>query len=170
MASGFPVFYGGTRIGKDGRLFRIWKLRTMVRDAESVIDYWREKGTLEGVIYFQSYKLERDPRITPFGSFLRRTSLDELPQLWNVLRGDMSLVGPRPIVEPELEKYGDDRDVLLSVRPGVTGLWQVSGRNAIDYPERAELELEYVDSFSWRQDALVLLRTIPVMVFKRNGR
>jgi lipopolysaccharide/colanic/teichoic acid biosynthesis glycosyltransferase len=168
VTSGFPVFYGGERVGKDGRPFRMWKLRTMVPNAEAIIEEWKRKGTEEGLIYFQSYKLRKDPRITPLGRFLRKTSLDELPQLWNVLRGDMSFVGPRPIVEGELEKYGEDADAFLSVRPGVTGLWQVSGRNQIDYPERAYLELDYVRRLSLRQDAAVLLRTVPVLL-KRNG-
>jgi len=170
VTSGFPVFYGGTRIGKDGRSFRMWKLRTMVTDAEALIEQWKQKGTEEGVIYLQSYKLRKDPRITPLGRFLRKTSLDELPQLWNVVMGDMSLVGPRPIVETEIHKYGEDADAFLSVRPGITGLWQVSGRNDIDYPERADVELEYVWRLSLRQDAAVLLKTVPVLLFKRNGR
>ena len=93
---GAPVFYGATRVGKDGRPFRMWKLRTMVRDADALIEYWKRKGTEEGVIYMQSYKLRNDPRITPLGKILRKTSLDELPQLLNVVRGEMSLVGPRP--------------------------------------------------------------------------
>ena len=166
--SGLPVFYGGVRMGRDGKPFRVWKLRTMVRDAEAIVEYWKQKGTEEGVIYFQSYKLKKDPRVTRLGAFLRKTSLDELPQLWNVLRGEMSLVGPRPIVADELEKYGADRDAFLSVRPGLTGLWQVSGRNDIDYPERADLELEYVWNFSWRQDLVLVLRTVPIL-FQVNG-
>jgi lipopolysaccharide/colanic/teichoic acid biosynthesis glycosyltransferase len=169
VTSGFPVFYGGVRVGKDGQPFRMWKLRTMVPNAEALVEYWKQKGTAEGLIYIQSYKLRKDPRVTPLGRFLRKTSLDELPQLWNVLRGDMSLVGPRPIVEDELAKYGEDRDVFLSVRPGLTGLWQVRGRNDIDYPERADLELEYVWRSSWREDAGLLLRTIPTLL-KLNGR
>jgi undecaprenyl-phosphate galactose phosphotransferase len=169
VTSGLPVFYGGTRLGKNGASFKIWKLRTMVPDAEALIEQWKQKGTEEGIVYFQSYKLRKDPRITPLGRFLRKTSLDELPQLWNVLRGDMSLVGPRPIVEQELEKYGDDARAFLSVRPGITGLWQVKGRNDVDYPERADLELEYVWRLSWRQDASVLLKTLPVLL-RRNGR
>ena len=170
VTSGFPVFYAGVRMGKDGRPFKMWKLRTMVPDAEALIEYWKQKGTEEGLVYIQSYKLRKDPRITHMGQFLRKTSLDELPQLWNVLRGDMSLVGPRPIVEGELEKYGEDRHIFLSVRPGVTGLWQVSGRNDIDYPHRAYLELAYAWSLSWRKDAALLLRTVPVLLLKRNGR
>ena len=170
VTSGRPVFYGGVRMGKDGRPFRMWKLRTMVPNAEALIEYWKQKGTEEGIVYLQSYKLQRDPRITPLGRFLRKTSLDELPQLWNVLKGDMSIVGPRPIVEGELEeKYGEKRDVFLSVRPGLTGLWQVSGRNQIDYPERANLELAYVWNVSALYDASILLRTIPVLL-RLNGR
>jgi lipopolysaccharide/colanic/teichoic acid biosynthesis glycosyltransferase len=141
----------------------------MVANAEAIVEQWKQKGTEEGIVYLQSYKLRRDPRITPVGRFLRKTSLDELPQLWNVVRGEMSLVGPRPIVEGEIEKYGEDADVFLSVRPGITGLWQVTGRNDIDYPERADLELEYIWRLSWWQDAAVLLKTVPVALLKRNG-
>ena len=168
FTSGLPVFYGGTRIGKDGRPFRMWKLRTMVPNAEAVMEQWRREGSTEGITYFKSFKLRKDPRVTRLGRFLRKTSLDELPQLWNVLRGDMSLVGPRPIVEGELHKYGEDAEAFLSVRPGITGLWQVSGRNAIDYPERAFVELDYVRRLSLRRDASVLLKTVPVLL-KRNG-
>jgi lipopolysaccharide/colanic/teichoic acid biosynthesis glycosyltransferase len=167
--SGLPAFYGATRVGKDGRLFRMWKLRTMVRDADAMIEFWKRKGTEEGLVYFQSYKLRNDPRVTRIGRILRKTSVDELPQLFNVLRGEMSLVGPRPIVESELAKYGPRQEEFLSMRPGVTGLWQVNGRNDIDYPERADVELAYAERTSALGDISLLAQTIPVLL-KLNGR
>ncbi len=106
----------------------------------------------------------RDPRVTRVGRFLRRTSLDELPQLWNVLVGEMSLVGPRPVVEDELVEYGDDRDLMLSVRPGLTGAWAVAGRQSVGYPERCEIELQYVRERSIFHDVRILLRTVSAVV------
>ena len=167
--SGFPPFYAATRVGKDGRPFRMWKLRSMVKDADAVLQRWLDEGTQEGAAYAQDYKLRDDPRVTAVGRILRKTSLDELPQLWNVVRGDMSLVGPRPIVADELEMYGSERDLLLSVRPGVTGLWQVEGRNAIDYPQRAHVELDYVGRVSLLEDVRLLALTAPIVLLKRNG-
>jgi lipopolysaccharide/colanic/teichoic acid biosynthesis glycosyltransferase len=169
VTSGFPPFYAATRVGKDGLPFRMWKLRSMVKGADAVLRRWRDEGTREGSAYAHSYKLRDDPRVTPLGRLLRKTSLDELPQLWNVVRGDMSLVGPRPIVLEELEKYGTESDLLLSVRPGVTGLWQVEGRNDIDYPRRAHVELDYVARVSLLEDVRLLVRTAPIVLLKRNG-
>ena len=157
--SGFPAFYGATRIGKDGRPFRMWKLRTMVRDADAIIEYWKRKGTEEGVIYLQSYKLRNDPRITPVGKVLRKTSLDELPQLFNVLRGDMSLVGPRPYYLSEVESYPDFHDALIQVRPGITGPWQVGGRNELSPGERMEIDEEYIATYTAGRDFVYLLKT-----------
>ena len=116
----------------------------------------------------REFKLKDDPRITSIGHFLRRTSLDELPQLWNVLRGDMSLVGPRPVVEVELEKYGDDVDYYLHVKPGMTGLWQVSGRNDVDYETRVALDAWYVRNWSLWNDLVILIKTVRV-VLQRDG-
>jgi len=167
--SGFSPFYAATRVGKDGLPFRMWKLRTMVKDADSHLRRWRDEQTQEAVEFNQRYKLRDDPRVTRLGRILRKTSLDELPQLLNVVRGEMSLVGPRPIVVDELFQYGAEQGTLLSVRPGVTGLWQVKGRNAIDYPERAHLELEYVDRLSLLEDMRLLALTAPIVLLKRNG-
>lgn len=116
----------------------------------------------------QDFKLKNDVRVTAIGRFLRRTSLDELPQLWNVLRGDMSLVGPRPVVEQELERYGTDVRYYLMAKPGITGLWQVSGRNDIDYAKRVSLDVSYVQRWSLSQDVAILVKTIGV-VMRREG-
>lgn len=168
LTSKGPAFYGATRLGRDGKSFRMWKLRTMVEDADKQPARWREINPGLAQIYYANYKLKDDPRITTIGRFLRKTSLDELPQLWNVIRGEMSLVAPRPIVSGEIENYGDCASLLLSVPPGITGCWQVEGRNEIEYPERADLELSYVESLSFRNDVRLLLRTVPALL-KVNG-
>jgi len=169
VTSGFPPFYAATRVGKDGLPFRMWKLRTMVRDADSHLRRWRDAGTSEATEFSRSFKLRDDPRVTPVGRILRKTSLDELPQLLNVVRGEMSLVGPRPIVVDELFQYGANQGLFLSVRPGVTGSWQVQGRNTIDYPHRANVELDYVSRLSLVEDLRLLALTAPVVMLKRDG-
>jgi exopolysaccharide production protein ExoY len=152
-------FFGHTRIGVGGRRFRCWKLRTMHEDAE---DRLLQVETLMEQYIQHGFKLpdESDPRVTGVGRFLRKTSLDELPQLWNVLVGDMSLVGPRPIVAEELKHYAGSILQLLSVRPGVTGAWAVNGRHHLQYPERAQIELDYVRTRSLAGDIRVLWRTV----------
>lgn len=166
--TGWPAFYRGERLGQGGVPFRIWKLRTMVRSAESHLDHWLQENPSLSDAYFQSFKLRDDPRITRVGAFLRKTSLDELPQLWNVVAGDMSLVGPRPIVRAELSHYGDSAAALLYVRPGLTGAWQVGGRNDIEYPERTWVELDYVATLSFLNDMQILVLTLPALL-KRKG-
>ena len=158
--SGLPAFYSATRVGKDGRPFRMWKIRTMVRDADAIIEYWKRKGTAEGVIYLQSYKLRNDPRVTPLGRFLRKTSLDELPQLFNVVRGDMSLVGPRPYYLSELQEHPGVMEDLIQVRPGITGPWQIGGRNEITPRERMAIDREYVATLSAADDVKYLVKTL----------
>jgi exopolysaccharide production protein ExoY len=163
IESGRPVLFGHTRLGLAGRPFRCWKLRTMVADAEARLerDPWLKK------LYIQNgYKLpaDIDPRITRVGRWLRRTYLDEVPQLFNVLGGSMSLVGPRPIVRGELAWYGDAADELLSEKPGIFGAWTSRGRNRPHYPERARLELEYVRNRSLLGDVRILARSIPVVL------
>ena len=116
-----------------------------------------------------NFKLKDDPRITKIGKFLRLTSLDELPQFWNVLKGDMSVVGPRPLVPEELPKYGSRMKQVLSIRPGITGLWQVSGRNDIPYPRRVQIDVYYVNARSWLLDLWIILKTIGVLVFTNNN-
>jgi exopolysaccharide production protein ExoY len=152
-------FFGHVRIGRGGRRFRCWKLRTMHADAELRLQQERE---LFERYRENDFKLpdDQDPRITRVGRFLRRTSLDELPQLWNVIDGDMSLVGPRPIVTDELQNYRGDVLTLLSVRPGITGAWAVNGRHHLPYPRRAEVELAYVRNRSLWLDVGILFRTV----------
>lgn len=161
-----PVF-GHTRVGKSGQLFRCYKFRTMVPDADARLAHLLfTRPDLEQE-WKEDFKLRSDPRITVLGSFLRKTSMDELPQLWNVIKGDMSLVGPRPIIIPELDKYGDKIRHYLSVKPGITGLWQVGGRNNLTYDERVALDVNYVENHSLILDIIILFKTIfAVFAFK----
>lgn len=159
-----PIFYSQTRIGQGGHHFKAWKFRTMVKNADiALLDYLDKHPDLREA-WERDQKLRRDPRVTRIGGFLRRTSLDELPQLWNILRGEMSLVGPRPIVDEEVEKYGDKFELFKKVIPGLTGLWQVSGRNNITYEERVSLDAYYVRNWSVWLDVYILLRTIWVVI------
>ena len=158
-----PVFYRERRIGRDGRFFRIWKFRSMHKNAAA-------RARIAGsqidtkVLEWRMHKHLRDPRITRIGGFLRKWSLDELPQLLNVLMGDMSLIGPRPIVESEMELYGSLISVYTTATPGLSGLWQVSGRSHIDYEKRAKLDAKYVQTWSLGNDLMILLRTIPAVL------
>jgi exopolysaccharide production protein ExoY len=162
-----PIFFKQIRIGHNGERFYIYKFRSMVQNAENVLKLDRK---LYKKYLANNYKLEpeEDPRITNIGKFLRKTSLDELPQLLNVLRGEMSLVGPRPVVEDELKEYKHKKHDFLSVKPGLTGYWQVSGRSDIGYPERVDLELYYVYNQSLLLDIKILLFTV-YMVLMRKG-
>ena len=163
LSSSGPVFYSQLRVGRGGREFRCWKLRTMVVDADELLSELLEIREDLRAEFEQTFKLQDDPRITAVGRFLRRTSLDELPQFLNVLRGDMSVVGPRPIVWGEAPLYGDALETLLRVRPGITGLWQVSGRNDVDYPTRVALQVGAACQRSLVRDVHVLLRTAVLM-------
>lgn len=165
--SGSPLFRQN-RIGRDGNEIRILKFRTMVQDAEVRLARYLEENPELREEWEATQKLQHDPRITRVGDFLRRTSLDELPQIWNVLCGEMSLVGPRPIVTAEISKYGTTFDAYLRVRPGITGLWQVSGRSDLSYPERVRIDAWYISNWSTWLDLYILARTIPV-VFERKG-
>ena len=140
---GGPAFYVQNRVGRGGRIFRMWKLRSMVLDADKKLQDLLDHDPDARSEWNDTQKLKRDPRITPVGQVIRKTSLDELPQIWNVLVGDMSLVGPRPVTEVELAKYAGHEQCYLALRPGVTGLWQVSGRNGLGYAERVRLDAEY---------------------------
>ncbi len=162
------VLFAQARVARGGRLFRCYKLRTMCTNAEERLQ--ADRALRESYVA-NGYKLpvDCDPRVTRFGRLLRATSLDELPQLWNVLKGDMSLVGPRPVVEEELAHYGAARDLLLTVRPGITGAWAVRGRSRIGYPERAAIELDYVQSWTTRGDLAILLRTFGVVLQRRGA-
>jgi exopolysaccharide biosynthesis polyprenyl glycosylphosphotransferase len=163
-----PIFYRHERIGLNGRSFRLLKFRTMYEAASDGAEESELRTLLEDPAlraeYERTHKLANDPRTTPFGRFLRRLSLDELPQLVNVLCGDMSLVGPRPITVDELSRYGEDAGTLLSVRPGVTGYWQVNGRSRTDYEDRIRLDLTYVRGWSLKLDFLILVKTVWVLV------
>lgn len=166
---GGPAFFAQERIGRGGRPFRCRKLRSMVVDAEDRLAAHLANTPGAAAEWARDRKLAHDPRITRTGAFLRRASLDELPQLWNVLRGDMSLVGPRPVVRAELEKYGPFRQAYLDLRPGLTGPWQVSGRNALSYGARVRLDAGYHAGLSFRGDVALILRT-GVAVIDRTGR
>lgn len=159
MSSPGPIFYSHRRIRQNGAFFSMWKFRTMcVNSAEVLEDYLRAHPEARSE-WNRTHKLKNDPRVTPIGHFLRRYSIDELPQVWNVLQGQMALVGPRPIVAAEVEKYGDRFYCYCSVKPGLTGLWQVSGRSELTYPQRVTLDCDYVAQWSLRRDVVILLRT-----------
>nr|WP_311439527.1 sugar transferase [Mesobacillus foraminis] len=163
-----PVFFRQVRIGENGKKFYIYKFRSMLLNAEERL---KADKKLYQKYLDNNYKLEpeEDPRITSFGRFLRATSLDEIPQLINVLKGEMSLVGPRPVVEEELKEYGDKESKFLSVKPGVTGFWQVSGRSTVGYPERVDLELYYVYNQSTIFDLKILFKTIWMVLLKKGA-
>ncbi len=164
LSSRGSVFYRQRRIGRGYKGFGCLKFRTMRRDADRVLAALLEADPKLRAEFERDHKLKRDPRITPLGKFLRRSSLDELPQFINVLRGEMSVVGPRPIVWDELRRYGRNMDEVLSVRPGLTGLWQVSGRNNLTYRTRVRLDLTYVRQRNFWLDLGIVLRTIGVVL------
>ncbi|MBE5863170.1 MAG: sugar transferase [Lachnospiraceae bacterium] len=162
-----PVFFSQTRIGKNGRRFRIYKFRSMYADAEERKKELMEQNEVQGLMF----KMENDPRITKVGKFLRRTSLDELPQFWNIFKGDMSLVGTRPPTEDEFEQYNDYYRRRMSITPGLTGLWQVSGRSDVkDFNEVVKLDLQYIDNWSLGQDLKILLQTFVVVLTGKGSK
>jgi len=167
---GAPITFGHYRVGRDGRLFKCLKFRSMARNAEQALADLLKNDPAARAEWEREHKLHHDPRITPIGHFIRKTSLDELPQLFNVLRGEMNLVGPRPITVPEVGRYGVARWQYLSVRPGLTGLWQVSGRNDVSYEERVELDRRYVQERSFLMDISILLRTVNVVLARRGAK
>jgi len=159
-----PVFHKAKRLGKQGNFFIKYKLRTMVPNGEEVLQKLLQSNPALKEKYENNYKIKNDPRVTRVGSFLRKTSLDELPQFFNILKGEMSIVGPRDIIRPELEQhYGQCKEKFLSVKPGLTGLWQVSGRSRLPYKERVRLDLYYIDNRSLKLDLKILLKTIPAV-------
>jgi undecaprenyl-phosphate galactose phosphotransferase len=168
-SDGASPFYSQARVGRHGRAFRLWKFRSMTVDADLRLRRLLDADPAARQEWERERKLRHDPRITPVGRFLRRSALDELPQLWNVFKGDMSLVGPRPVVESELERYGEEADAYLLVRPGVTGLWQVAGRNDVDYARRVALDAWYVRHWSFWNDLVVLFMTIPALLTRRGA-
>ncbi len=161
---GSPIIFRQRRIGVHGKVFYIYKFRTMVKNAEEIL---RNRPELMEE-YKRTFKIENDPRILRAGKFLRASSLDELPQLLNVFAGNMSLVGPRPIVEAEIAQYGDDKDYYLAMKPGCAGLWQCSGRSLTTYEERVALDKQYYLNAGLRYDLLILIKTI-VTVLQRKG-
>jgi lipopolysaccharide/colanic/teichoic acid biosynthesis glycosyltransferase len=168
LTSRGPVFYVQQRVGRDYRSFGCIKFRTMRRDADRILTKILSESPDLQEEFRNDFKLRNDPRITRLGRFLRRSSLDELPQFLNVLRGEMSVVGPRPIVRQELPRYAERMDEVLAVRPGLTGLWQVSGRNNLTYRQRVLLDLRYARHHSLRMDLLIILRTIRVILDPRD--
>ena len=170
LSSPGGLFYVQRRLGRGHKPFGCIKFRTMVQGADRQLRRTLQNSAELQEDFRHRFKLKNDPRITSVGRILRRTSLDELPQLLNILRGEMSLVGPRPIVRAEVERYGDAIDPVLSVRPGLTGLWQVSGRNNLTYNQRVALDLQYVSRQSLVLDLMILWRTVGVVLFpKDNG-
>ncbi|MDJ0687073.1 MAG: sugar transferase [Xenococcaceae cyanobacterium MO_188.B32] len=169
ISSPGPIFYVQQRIGKDFKPFRCIKFRTMVNNADEILETIIAKSPQMRQEYIESYKLKQDPRITGIGKFLRLTSMDEFPQFWNVLKGDMSVVGPRPLVPEELHKYGHRINTVLTIKPGITGLWQVSGRNNIPYPQRVLIDVYYATSRNWVLDLWIVIKTIGVIIFPRNN-
>lgn len=163
-----PVFFAHSRIGHGGRSFLCLKFRTMVTDSPEVLARHLAASSAATDEWEATRKLRNDPRVTPLGEILRKTSLDELPQLLNILRGEMSFVGPRPVVLAEIERYGASRDCYLCARPGLTGLWQVSGRNDVSYQARVGFDQQYAETWSLWNDFKIVLRTIPA-VMKSEG-
>ncbi len=168
MREGGKPIYGHLRVGQNGKLFKCYKFRSMAVNADEILDRLLAADPAARAEWEQDFKLKDDPRITRIGRFLRRSSLDELPQLFNVLKGEMSLIGPRPVVPEELERYGDNAEYYLMVKPGMTGLWQVSGRNDVSYETRVYFDAWYVKNWSLWNDITILFKTIEI-VFKRDG-
>lgn len=165
-----PILFGHERVGLNGRRFRCLKFRSMVVNSQEALRRHLELFPQAQAEWDETQKLRNDPRVTRLGQFLRVTSLDELPQLINVIRGDMSLVGPRPIVEDEVIRYADDIAHYSAVRPGITGLWQVSGRSDVGYDQRVQLDSTYVREWSFTGDMVILLKTVKVVALRTGSR
>jgi Undecaprenyl-phosphate galactose phosphotransferase WbaP len=170
VSSPGPVVFGHVRVGRLGKPFKCYKFRSMVPNAQEVLHELLARDPQALAEWNRDFKLKNDPRITGIGRFIRKTSLDELPQLWNVLVGDMSIVGPRPVVRKELTQYyGNGRRHYLSMRPGLTGLWQISGRSDIGYDERVALDKQYVQTWTVFMDFMIVMRTVTVMLGKSGA-
>ena len=169
LQDGGPILFRQTRIGRGGRTFKCWKFRSMVVDAEARLKALLESDPEARLEWAKDQKLKKDPRITWLGAFLRKSSLDELPQVFNVLKGEMSLVGPRPIVVGEVEKYGRWFRSYCSVRPGVTGLWQISGRNDVSYERRVALDVAYARHQSLTLYLRILIATVPAVLLRSGS-
>jgi exopolysaccharide production protein ExoY len=170
ITMGRPVHFWQNRLGEQGQRFRFYKFRSMVHNSEGVLDEFLSRNDMARTEWDTFQKLEKDPRITPIGQLIRKVSLDELPQFWNVLKGDMSLVGPRPCMERQRSLYGKYWPHYCSVKPGITGLWQVSGRNRLPYARRVELDAEYVDNWSLGLDVIILFRTVRAVITGEGSR
>lgn len=166
LTSEGPVFFIQERMGLRGRRFKLYKFRTMIKDAEKKLEEIKHLNEVDGPVF----KIEKDPRLTPIGGILRKTSIDELPQLWNVLKGEMSLVGPRPPIPSEVVKYDRWQRRRLSMRPGLTCLWQISGRSELDFETWMKLDLKYIDNWSLTLDTIILLKTIPAVLSGRGAK
>ena len=166
---GGPSIFGHRRLGRYGREFSCLKFRTMQVDGDRVLARTLAEDPAAAAEWAANHKLRNDPRVTRIGRFLRVTSLDELPQLLNVLRGDMSLVGPRPIVRAEVARYGCDISFYMRVKPGLTGLWQVNGRSDTSYRQRIDYDVDYVKHWSFRRDFLILLKTVQVILMRKGS-
>jgi exopolysaccharide production protein ExoY len=164
VAQGRPLLYGHTRVGKGGRKFKCYKFRTMVTDGDKVLAAYLSENAVARREWETARKLKNDPRVTRLGALMRKLSIDELPQFLNVLSGEMSLVGPRPIVESEMRYYGPHVETYFSVSPGVTGVWQVSGRSNTTYEHRVALDVDYVSTWSLKKDLLILAKTVPAVL------
>lgn len=161
LYDGGPIFYSQIRVGKGGRPFKMWKLRSMREDADKL------RASLVGDVI--RFKMKNDPRITPIGRFIRKASIDEMPQLWNVLRGDMSIVGPRPPIPEEVKKYNAKQLGRLRVPQGITCYWQVMGRNELDFDQQVDLDLKYIEEQSFLTDLKILAKTIPAVLTARGA-
>lgn len=169
LSDGGPVFYGHRRIGRGGRVFACLKYRTMVENGDEALAAHFAANPESRAEWQATRKLKTDPRVTRVGQVLRKLSLDELPQIINILLGDMSIVGPRPVVKDELDIYGSCAVFYLKSRPGLTGLWQISGRNDISYDNRVALDRHYVENWSFAADLLIIVKTIPAVCFSRGS-
>jgi len=170
LSSAGPIFYKCRRVGKNGIEIECWKFRTMCLDAENQLKKILAESPRLKKEWETYFKLKHDPRISGIGKFLRKTSLDEFPQFWNVLVGDLSVVGPRPVTQEEVQKYFREKAAkILSVRPGLTGIWQTSGRNLLTFDQRIQIEEEYIDRRSFILDLLIIFKTIPHLFFAKGA-
>jgi lipopolysaccharide/colanic/teichoic acid biosynthesis glycosyltransferase len=170
ISMGRPIHFWQNRLGAQGQRFRFYKFRSMVHNSDHVLDEFLSRNDMARTEWDTFQKLEKDPRITPIGQMIRKMSLDELPQFWNVLKGDMSLVGPRPCMERQKSLYGKNWEHYCTMRPGITGLWQVSGRNKLPYAKRVELDAYYVSNWSLWLDIKILFKTVRTVITGDGSR
>ena len=164
------IFYRQKRLGKNGKIIKIFKFRTMVPNADEILEKWLKENPEKRKEYLKDRKIDNDPRITKVGNFLRKSSIDEVPQFINILIGDMSLIGPRPVVPDEVENYGKNKSKFLSMRPGLTGYWASNGRNNISYKERMKMELYYIDHCGVLLDLQIIFDTIFAVIKKEGAK